>query len=60
MKNDTKAFIGMDNEPKNENVLMGVQSCLRGVIAQENNIRMNTEAKARLTICVNVESFELL
>jgi hypothetical protein len=24
MKNNTKAFIGRDNEPKNEDVLMGV------------------------------------
>jgi hypothetical protein len=39
MENNTKAFIGRENEPKNENVLMGVQSYLggneglRGIIA---------------------------
>jgi hypothetical protein len=54
MKNNTKAFIGRENEPKNEDVFMGVESCLggkeglKGIIAQENNIRMNLEAKAPL------------
>ncbi len=54
MKNNTKAFISKDNEPKNEDALMGVKSCLggneglRGIIAQESNIRMNTKSKTPL------------
>jgi hypothetical protein len=31
MKNNSKAFIGRDNEPKNEDVLTGVESCIGGM-----------------------------